>query len=164
MLAGCPNVSWVEISVYLSLELLEKKSEKEVPLWTPQTAGRHGKHRPTPTLTGPLYPQQLDHCQKIKRWYYPASGSSDIPIILLPGVLGITPQGSSKYVSFSRYMPKKKILKGSCFFTVLSSGSCFPWILVLSLSFFGGRSCACSSSFCSYETRRLFSLLPVFLF
>ena len=23
--------------------IFEKKSEKEVPLWTPQTAGRHGK-------------------------------------------------------------------------------------------------------------------------
>ena len=31
--------------------IFEKKSEKEVPLRTPQTAGRHGKHRPTPTLT-----------------------------------------------------------------------------------------------------------------
>ena len=42
----------------------------------PPDAGRHGKHCPPPTLTGPLYPQQLFHCHKVKGWYIPASGSS----------------------------------------------------------------------------------------
>ena len=31
----------------------------------PPDAGRHGKHCPPPTLTGPLYPQQLFHCHRI---------------------------------------------------------------------------------------------------
>ena len=39
----------------------------------PQTATRRRKHRPTPALTGPLYPQQLLYCHRIKRRYIPAS-------------------------------------------------------------------------------------------
>ena len=41
------------------LNYLKRNLKKRSRYEPPQPAGRHGKHRHTPTLTGPLYPQQL---------------------------------------------------------------------------------------------------------